>query len=57
MDPKYDPAYFRLASLDYMQQKQEDGIKEIRSLLEKEPGNLQALLLLAAFAELNSDEN
>jgi putative PEP-CTERM system TPR-repeat lipoprotein len=56
-DPKYDPAYFRLALIDFMQQKQEDGIKELRSVLEKEPGNVQALLLLASLAEMNSDEN
>jgi putative PEP-CTERM system TPR-repeat lipoprotein len=56
-DPKYDPAYFRLASLDLMQQKQDDGIKEIRGVLEKEPGNVQAMLLLASLAEMNSNEN
>ncbi|HEX9136474.1 MAG TPA: XrtA/PEP-CTERM system TPR-repeat protein PrsT, partial [Nitrospirota bacterium] len=56
-DPKYDPAYFRLASIDFTQQKQEEGITEIRSLLEKEPGNVQALLLLASLAEAYSDEN
>ncbi len=33
-NPKYDLAYFRLASIDFMQEKQEEGIKEIRSLLE-----------------------
>jgi putative PEP-CTERM system TPR-repeat lipoprotein len=56
VDPKYDLAYFRIASLDFMQQKQEDGIREIRSLLEKEPGNVQALLQLASIAEVRSDE-
>jgi putative PEP-CTERM system TPR-repeat lipoprotein len=56
-DPRYDPAYFRMASLDFAQQKQEQGIKEIRSLLEKEPGNVQALLALASLAELNSDDS
>lgn len=57
VEPKYDLAYFRLASIDFIQTKQEEGIKEIRSLLEQSPDNAQALLLLASFAEANSDEN
>jgi putative PEP-CTERM system TPR-repeat lipoprotein len=56
-DPKYDLAYFRLASIHFMQEKQEEGVKEIRSLLEHSPDNVQALLLLASLAEANSDEN
>jgi putative PEP-CTERM system TPR-repeat lipoprotein len=56
-DPKYDLAYFKLASIDFMQEKQEEGIREIRSLLEHSPGNAQAMLLLAALAEADSKEN
>ncbi len=56
-DPKFDLAYFKLASLSFMQGKQEDGVHEIRSLLEHSPDNVPALLLLASLAEVNRNED
>jgi putative PEP-CTERM system TPR-repeat lipoprotein len=56
-DPKYDLAYLKLASIYFMQDKQEQAIQELRSLVEHSPNNVQALLLLASLAELNSDES
>lgn len=55
-DPKYDLAYLKLASIYLMKEKQEQGVQELRSLVEHSPDNVQALLLLASFAEINNDE-
>jgi putative PEP-CTERM system TPR-repeat lipoprotein len=57
VDPKYDLAYLRLASIYVMQDKQEQGVQELRSLVEHSPDNVHALLLLASLAEVNGDEN
>jgi putative PEP-CTERM system TPR-repeat lipoprotein len=56
-EPKYDLAYLKLASIYFMQEKHEEGIKELRSLVEHSPDNVQALLLLASLAEANGDES
>lgn len=56
-DPKYDLAYLKLASIYNMQEKQEQGVQELRSLVKQSPDNVQALLLLASFAEINSNED
>jgi len=57
VDPKYDLAYLKLASIYIMQDKQEQGVQELRSLVEHSPNNLQALLLIASLAEAHGDEN
>ncbi len=57
VDPKYDLAYLRLASIYVMQDKQEQGVQELRKLVEHSPDNVQALLVLASFAEVNGEEN
>lgn len=57
VDPKYDLAYLKLASIYVMQDKQEQGVQELRSLVERSPDNVQALLLLASLAEANGDED
>jgi putative PEP-CTERM system TPR-repeat lipoprotein len=55
-DAKYDLAYLKLASIYFMQDKQEQGLQELRSLVEHSPDNVQALLLLASFAEVDNNE-
>ncbi len=56
LNKKYDLAYLKLASIHFMQDKQDLGIQELRNLVEQSPDNVQALLLLASLAELNSDD-
>jgi tetratricopeptide (TPR) repeat protein len=56
VDPKYDLAYLKLASIYFMHDKQEQAVQELRSLVDHSPDNVQALLQLASLAELNSDE-
>jgi putative PEP-CTERM system TPR-repeat lipoprotein len=55
VDPKYELAYLRLAAMYFEQDKQEQSARELRSLVEHAPGNVQALLMLASMAELNGD--
>jgi putative PEP-CTERM system TPR-repeat lipoprotein len=57
VDPKYELAYLKLASIYFMQQKQAQGVQELRTLVEYAPNNVQALLLLASFAEINGEES
>lgn len=56
-DPKYDLAYINLASIYFIQGKQEQGFQELRSLLEQSPNNVQALLMLASYLEIYGNEN
>lgn len=55
-DAKYDLAYLKLAAIYFMQDKREQGLQELRSLVEHSPDNMQALLLLASLAEVDNDE-
>ncbi len=56
-DPKNDLASIKIASIYFLQGKQEQGIQELRNLLDRSPNNLQALLMLASLSELNGNEN
>lgn len=56
MDPKFELAYLRLAAIYFEQDQQERSAQELRSLVEHDPGNVQALRMLASIAELNGDE-
>jgi putative PEP-CTERM system TPR-repeat lipoprotein len=56
IDPKYDLAYMRLAAIDFVQDKQDEGIKRLKELLERSPDNVKAMLMMASLYEMNGDE-
>ncbi len=55
-DPKYEVAYLKIAWIHLMQEKEEQAIQELRSLITQVPNSVQGLCLLASFAELKGDE-
>ncbi len=56
LNPEYDATYFRLASLYIFKGEPDKGTNELKSLIEKTPDNLKALLALASISESNNQD-
>lgn len=50
-NPAFDTPYFRLSAIYVLKGEQDKGIQELKALLAKSPGNVKAMLTIAAMLE------